>query len=363
MAVSSRWLDGPRRQFLWARLRGVQLRIDDVAHEHEILSPAFTGDTPAALMLPGQLDHVSALQEETWQALEDRRLRGGPVQHRATSHYVLRDATFVQDDLYAGGMRQSLRPSASRAAIAGRVHEEMDEAALVQTFAGNQYFGHWLLDDRAIHLLAREHSPRARPVGVPAKLSEQQRDILNAYDQSIHTVRATRVRRLHVYDDIGQTPHRTERLQRMRARYRAIGAEAVAAGLPSGAGKIVFVCRGLGGVRRILHNETALADAMEKRGAMVIRKPEALSLQKIAALFANAAAVVGLDSSALAHGILGVVAGGAFVDIMPGYRFCNTWKDWCDPLGLRYAVVVAPAMGDGCIVDEGDVSRTLDLVC
>ena len=94
----------------------------------------------------------------------------------------------------------------------------------------------------------------------------------------------------------------------------------------------------------------------------VVRQPDLLSLAELGAQLAGARLVVGLDSSAMAHGILAIEDGGGMVVISPANRHNNTFKDWCDPLGLSYGVVIASEDGDGYRVDEGDLQKTMDLV-
>lgn len=340
-----------RARYVVDRLRHIRRTLDEVASEREILFPETERDAPPALHLEGQLALITAVQEGTTEHDERLRLRGGRQRHAPTVRYTLRDAVLAGGDLYAGGMRMPLRPGTSPKTALSAVSEELPRASLVQTYNGSQHFAHWLLDDRATQVMAPAWGP---PITTPLPLTQQQREYLEIFGQERpRAAGATLVRELHLFDDIGQNSHRCERLERLRACFQSLRRER---------GHVVFLCRGGSGSRRLLLNEEYIAHKLEQRGATVICHPQRLPVGELAGRLAGARLVVGLDSSALAHGVLGLEAGGGLVVISPANRHDNTYKDWCDSLGLHYGVVIAPQKEDGYVVSEEHLLRTIDLV-
>lgn len=304
---------------------------------------------PPAVILEGQRELITAYQEETTQEDCEARLRGGPMRHRATVRYLLRDAVLVAGDLYCRGMRSPLRPGTSARSAILPLREELAAGALVQTWAGSRYFGHWLLDDRCTQILAHEYAP---PLTTAVASSAQQREYLALFQQErLRVANAVFVRELQVFDDVGQNAHRTARLEHLRAMFQASARRS---------GHVVFICRGAAGSPRHLLNEERMASRLEQSGAVVVRQVERMSLAELAATIGGARLVVGMDSSGLAHGVLGVQRGGGFVVISPADRHNDTFKDWCDALGVRYGVVIARRHDDGYLLAEDDLLRTID---
>lgn len=340
-----------RTRYFLDRLQRIRRTLEEVASEREVIFPETERDAAPAIHLDGQLSLITAVQPETTDHLERLRLRGGRQRHRATVRYLLKDAILVGGDLYAGGARLPLRPGTTPQTALGRVREELPAASLVQSYAGAERFGHWLLDDRPTQTMAVAWAP---PVTTPVPLSQQQREYLDVFGQARpHQAGATLVRELHVFDDVGQNFHRRERLERLRACFQS---------LKRHRDQVVFICRGHDGTRRLLLNEDYIAARLEERGAVVIRHPERLPVSELAARIGGARLVVGLDSSALAPGILGLPRGGGLVVISPANRHHNGFKDWCDSLGLHYGVVIAPQKENGYVVGEEHLLRTIDLV-
>jgi hypothetical protein len=344
-------MTNPRLSYFKIRLSRARRTLEEVASEREVLYPESEREAPPVIHVPGNLARVTGLQEETTESVEQLKVRGGRQKHGATVRYLLRDALLLDGDLYCGGLRLPVRPGTSPRTALTRVSEELGAAALAQTYNGSRYFGHWLLDDRPTQLLGQRW---AQPVAAPLPLTQQQREYLDLFEQrELRRAGATLIRELHVFDDIGQNPHRRGRIQELRRRFFSLGRRE---------GQVVFICRGQGGVQRLLLNEDYIANKLEARGAVVVRRPEIMPVAELGALIAGASLVVGLDSSALAHAILGIGEGGALIVISPANRFNNTFKDWCDPLGIRYGVCVASQKEHGYVVSERELMDTMELV-
>lgn len=324
--------------------------LSDVARRRWVVHPAVTERRPPALFLDGQLDRVVAVQEETTLAFELARVLGGEVEHVATMAYDLADATIVGGSIYAGRARVRLLPTPFLPAALRPVEDELDRAALDCTYVGNRYFGHWLLDDCPLHLLAREHAP---PVGVARPAYAHEDDYLRLWGFTTRRTASARVRTLTVFQDHGQNPSKRSRLERLRAP--------VLGRVPSRTWPGVYLRRGRSGVQRLLINEDEIEARLSRRGFGII-DAETTSVREILAACAGTRAVVGVEGSQMAHALLGLAApGGIVVALQMPWRFNNLFKDLADCLGFRYAFVVGTRDPGGFRVDPEELERTLDL--
>jgi hypothetical protein len=324
--------------------------IPDVARRTWVVHPAITERRRPALFLVGQLDHIEGVQEETTLEFELARVLGGDVVHAATVGYEITDATVVGGSVYASRARIRLLPTPFLPAALRPVEEELDRAALDCTYVGNRYFGHWLLDDCPLHLLAREYAP---PVGVARPAFTHEGDYVRLWGFERRWLRSARVRSLTVFQDHGQNPSKRVRHEWLRAQ--------VLGRAPSRPWPGVYLRRGRSGVQRLLTNEDEVEDRLSRRGFAIV-DAEARTVEEILAVCAGTRAVVGVEGSQMAHALLGLAApGGTIVALHPPWRFNNLFKDVSDCVGFNYAFVIGQRDIGGFRVDAGDLERTLDL--
>ena len=133
-----------------------------VAAEVVEVSPDEQAQRPAAFALPGQLERVRATAPDTTLENEMARITGGTVRHDATRAYRFRDLQYFDGFLYCGGMRrqQVVRPEPL---LGHGPVEEIDCCSLPGTTVGDQFFGHFLIDDSATALLAERFAPPRLP--------------------------------------------------------------------------------------------------------------------------------------------------------------------------------------------------------
>ena len=189
------------------------MQLSALARRSWIVEQAISARRPRAIFLEGQLDRVEGVQEETTREIELSRVLGGEVQHAATVAFEIMDATIVGGSVYAGMGR--LRLLAGRLLPAAlKPEEELDRAALDCTYVGNRYFGHWLLDDCPLHLLAREYAPT---IGVARAAYSHEGDYLRLWGFRQRRVTSVRARSLTIFHDWGQNPGKRGRMERLRA--------------------------------------------------------------------------------------------------------------------------------------------------
>jgi hypothetical protein len=324
----------------------------DIAARTWTLCPRERGTRPAAVYLPGQLERIEAVQENTSREAEMRRVNGGAVEHIATTMFELRDASLAGGSVWASGARfLMLGNSLVRAGLAGLAapEERLDSAALDCTFVGNRYFGHWLTDDCTLHLIAREHAP---PVGVARPPYPQEAGYAAAWGLSFRKVGSARVKSLLICEDHGQNASKRERYHKLRAALRSHSSDSQPVG--------VYLRRGTSGVLRLLVNEDEVETALTRRGFAVV-DPHTASASDLIRACAGAACVVTVEGSAMAHGAMTVRDRGSLVCLQPPWRFNAVFKDYTDCLDLRYGFVIGARSGDGFAIDVGELERTLDL--
>ena len=129
----------------------------DICEKQWQISPVETTISQPAIFLPGQMEKVTALQEETNMAQELSRISGGKIEHQATNAYLIRDAKIRNGYLYKDAFKRSFTVS-KEPFFHSDSKVMLDEAAIACTLSGSRYFGHWLTDDVTLNLAAREIS-------------------------------------------------------------------------------------------------------------------------------------------------------------------------------------------------------------
>jgi hypothetical protein len=162
-------------------------------------------------------------------------------------------------------------------------------------------------------------------------------------------------RELVVFDDVGQNRGK-------RCRCRSLS-EKLLAHVDVRPHPGVFVIRGLAGERRLLKNEWEVAERLRDRRGLRIIDPLKESVHAIVAACAGAAMVVGVEGSALMHGILALPEGGSLLTLQPPNRFVGLYKHLTDRDNQRFGFVVGQPVSEDFSIDPIEVERTMDLLC
>jgi capsular polysaccharide biosynthesis protein len=340
----------------WRRLAGRQEGLDEASFERVVLAPEEPFVRERVPMLDGMLDRVTGTDPNT--TLDDQLAiaRGGPSAHAATIAWHLRDAQVFRHAVYARGMRLVHgRGGARRDAadlLRGVAAMRIDKGLLVANFVTNHWFGEWLLDTNARAVLAQALGlvpidiEKERPYEHAARYGE----ILRL---PLVPVRHAEVGELVVLQDHGQNAHRRARFQELRRRARARPGKRCDHG--------VFLVRGRHGQLRLLENEAAAIEWARGIGFHIV-DPMALSVDETLAELRDARWIVGVESSAMMHATLVMHPDGAIASIVPPNRFCINLRDYCEAMGLGYALMVAqPGDAGGFRADIREVEATLAL--
>lgn len=335
--------------------RALQLdrSVAEQAVETHVFAPSQTGERPSAFWLPGQLDRVRAVQQETTVDFELSRIHGGTVVHDRTVGYRLENARLSKGVIYAGRTRWSATPEHERWAPRLAPRPPLyDRGALASSAVGNDYFGHFITDDCITADLANEVAPVVF-ANIGQERSEHAQRYLEIFELNPIDVVDADFRELWVFEDYAMTDHKRHRYEALRAR--------VACAVPNRRTcHGVFFRRGRGGRQRNLQNEEALEEAVAREGYEIV---DSLSqgLDEILEITRDASVVAGVEGSALCHGLLACAPDAALVCLIPPYRFNNVLKDHTDCLGMRYGFVVGEGGPDGWTLAPDMLLRTLEL--
>jgi hypothetical protein len=216
---------------------------------------------------------------------------------------------------------------------------------------GIRYFGHWMIDDLALTLAARE---LAEPVTVNAGLSTQQLEYSRLFRIHATLLDRARVDNLFIIDDRALNGFKRRRIAYLRSQLRKLEPLQPTAG--------AMLLRGTSGAPRLLVNEGEVASYLSGLGFSII-DPLRLSAEEVIRRCLGAKIVIGVTGSQLMPGFLSLADQGAIMLIQPPFYFENCYKDYADCLGMRHAFVVGEQVGEAAFrADLEDIARTLELM-
>jgi hypothetical protein len=301
------------------------------------------------IALPGQYERARAGAFGIDIAEEIAQLKGGPREIGPTVRYVLKDVLVCQGIIF-GRARWKLFNPAIRVDPVESPWTEYDEVILRSSYVGCHFFGHWLADDCATHLLAEQ---LGTPMSMPTPPWPDCAGYLALFGQSYTKLGRARVRRLVLFDDIAHNAHKAPRLRALRAR--------VAKHQSSATGRIIYLMRGLGGKPRTLLNEMDIVESLMRRGVIIVQA-ETLSVPELIAELLGARIVMGIEGSQLSHVLFTLHDKGGVLAILPPDRFFNGYMDGAHTLGMRYGIVVGEQRQSGFYLPVNDLLRTIDLM-
>lgn len=322
----------------------------DVSAKHWVLCPPESYSSAPAIFLDGQLERVIRIAETATYADEMRRVKGGVYEHPATAVYQLRKACVLDGCVYKGASRYRLKSSVEQLTEL-KITEHISNASLACTMMGNRYFGHWMIDDLALTLAARE---LAEPVTVNGDLSSQQLEYSRLVGIRATLIERAQIDNLFIIDDRALNSFKQGRITYLRSQLWNLGQPQTKAG--------VMLLRGTSGVPRLLVNEGEVAEYLRGLGFSII-DPLRLSAEEVIRRCLGATIIVGVTGSQLMPGFLSLAEGGAIMLIQPPFYFENCYKDYADCLGIWHSFVVGEQVGEAAFrIDIDDIARTLDLI-
>lgn len=335
-----------KQKFLRAVTRS-RRTLQDLSSKRWTVCPSEQQITPPAIFLEQDLAKITAVMEDTTLEQEMARIRGGEIEHAATIAYQISDCQLLNGSLYKDSVRTPLTKQAERLFEFKRT-ESISEAALVGTYYGSFYFGHWLTDDLSLYLAAQSYGKPIIPARPSYSHESGYRKLTNIQPDS---VASAHFQQLIIFDDFGQNSFKRKRYENIRSRLSKIP--------PNHAGGKVLIRRGQQGAARVLSNAEQIEQLLINQGFKIV-DPEQSTVEQIVTSIQGARLVVGLEGSHLMHGIYAMAQTGGLCVLQPPYRFNNVLKNYTDCLGIAYGFVVGETDADGFTINPDDLLRVLD---
>lgn len=333
---------------------GRRFNYKDVCEKSWVICPAPdpSRKLPSAIALDGQLDRVTGLcpSKTTFQR-EQAVLTGEWKDLRATTAYLLKNASLLSGYVYKGPMKHTL-VSEKEKWVGNEKTDFIEKAALACTYAGNRWFSHWMTDNNlTLELAAKE---LAEPIICEHKHYNHAADYGNFFElETPQTFQQVRCGKLIIIDDVPQNDYKRERYNLLRNRLKKVGGDR------SGHG--VMILRGTSGERRLLVNESEVAQYLADRGFTII-DPQRMSVKEIVSSIQGAKIVVGVEGSTMAHSFFSIADGGTIFTLQPPDRFVALYKEYADCIGLHFAYVVGYPAPQGFTINLDELGKTLDLI-
>jgi hypothetical protein len=346
--TTMRWSPLPVLHMLGSRLRRHARELESAAVRTWQIAPSYVQFAPRAFFLPNQLERITG-----WAFCDGhpgREMEGDRrVEHAPTRGVLLENAWLLDGVLYKGGACSHLKRRSRRfpRLVAER---EIGRAAVMCTAGGNQYFGTWLMDDCPRYALAMAEG---EPVTTDQPPSDHMRQYESWLEMKPTRTGAAFLHEAVIFSDAGQNRDKHRRSRAITDKLRARVDTTPHPG--------VFVVRGAHGQRRLLRNETELAERMRDRHGFRILDPMHSDVPTIVAACAGARIAIGIEGSALVHAVQVLEPGAGVLTLQPPMRFCPLLKHVTDRDDQHFAFVVGKVEGEDFRIDPEELDRTLDL--
>lgn len=323
-----------------------------LSDSYDVIHPKERTCSPPAIHLDDEdIRRISSAAEFYPLDLEFSRMQGGTYEVPELRLYAVRDAILIQGNLFLKGYRLPYRRSRSHILYCGNI-AKYEDAAIASTPLGNQFFGHWLLDDLTRCNALSDLGHKSFLVGNTLSTHQQQYMELLCADGEMHDNAAFGVLRVLQESPMQSFISTTLAAHRDRLRHGLIGS-------PSHRG--VMMLRQATGRKRVLVNEREIADQLSQHG-MAILDPMRASISEMREIIGNADFVIGVEGSHMTHAIPLLRRDSAFITIQPPFKFDNTCKPYCDALGIRYGFTVGQQCAGGFSVELSRVLKAIDKV-
>jgi capsular polysaccharide biosynthesis protein len=326
--------------------------IESVACHKQIIWPRETVRAKPAICLPGQIDRIidRAADSPSPNAKEIAQVTSATLTHGPTVAYHIKNATLVNGCIYRKNLKY-LISEVSRTKISDR-SVRLKTGALVSSYLGTKFFGHWLADDSSRHLLADHMGLPA--IGVRGRRYHHQTQYQHIFGQPWNLIDAANIEDLFVFCDYSQNRHKRQRYASLRKRIKGQ--------FKSESGeRLVYLRRGRTGVPRLIQNEDEILDYLTKHGFSVIdieRDP----LDRIVSTLLSARIVLSLGGSHVAHCIYAVPENSGLIVMQPPNRFSAIYRDWAECTGFRFGYTVGAVAEQGYYFSLRDIAATVDLM-
>ncbi len=312
--------------------------------------PPETQQTKSAFFNECEWDELKALAPNLSKKVAVDKMRGTLLTHRATEGFLVENAVLCSESLWTTNHCRRLSARGGNG-LSGRIDCEIPEAALAGDFSGGTWFGHWMMDDLPLQLLAQQY---ATPIVHHRPSYAHEASYRELLGMPVEMRQNVLVRRLNVFVDFPMNTFKRERYERLRQRL------ATSIQSPSaGKGKDIYIVRGNDGSPRCLANEDRLIPSLEKRGFVILHQQQ-MTPQEITGAMLGCRLVVSMEGSHPTHALYTMASHGKWMIIQPADRFCTNLRALADCMGWDYGFTIAKQVKGGYHVDLDRLNRTLD---
>lgn len=305
-----------------------------------------------SLALPGQVERIKASVFADLPAAIEAMTRDGEAAEGPTLGWRFRDVDLVDGVLYQRAAEWHLHRRKRPLGLAFRPRRAM-RAALYENWTTNRWFGSWLMDGLVAWDLAAPTGMAATTMPAPRPESHAARYEALAGASPARIAGDVHFDELVLFDDLGNNAGKAARQRALRERLLAGRSPTPVPG--------VFLLRGTGGDLRLLENERALAERLAAERGYLVIDPLEVSADALIEACGAARAIVGVEGSHLAHGIMVAPPGAAIVPIQPPERVAATLKQLADRLDQRFGLLVGEGGDSRFRLEWRDLAATLDL--
>lgn len=324
--------------------------LESVADECWEISPAEKRYIRPAIFLPEQLNRIRGTEFGTSQEITQAFKGDFESEEGATLGFRLKHVDLVDGALYAGNAQKRLRRSSRRLPFHKHM-VEITKGALYESWVGNRWFGNWLSDDCLTYRLAENF-------GTPIATLPEPKGHIPDYEARLG-IGSERLSEAHFdeliwFQDLPNNLGKRQRAQDCSKRLRA--------GCNAEPHPGVFLLRGTTGLKRMLHNERAIAEALAAKRGFRILDPSMSSINEIIEICGSAKVVAGVEGSHLSHGLAVMPADAALFVIQPPERVVAALKIVTDRQEQTYSFVIGEGSTEEFSVSIDEIEQTLDLL-
>jgi hypothetical protein len=218
---------------------------------------------------------------------------------------------------------------------------ECSEAVLTSGIAGSTWFGHWLVDELPLQMLAAHFAPPIAHVRPEHRDEPNYREVLNLPPPN--RVGTALISRLTVVDEFAQNPSKARRYWQIREKLTR---------KPRGADR-VYLSRGSWGTARVLRNERELMDRFQMEGYSIIDLSKA-SFADLLGVLCGASVIVSVEGSHLTHALYTMADFGTVIILNPPSRTLTTVAGIAPFCSLSAAMFICSQNEDGSFSADAD---------
>lgn len=338
---------------LFAR-RHVDIR--SLARREIVVCPSESTVVAPAIHDPESISKVTQLSPWRRWETESLLIRGGVIEHGASTAHEVDSVDIVDAFMYAGAAKA--QPGYGDARL---LYEDLgpivqiDHAMLIASNAGSHYFGNFMQDDIPLALLAADHG--GNPISVVNRGYPHEAGYRRLLGVEAGTLtRRAHVKRLTLYTDYAQNSLKEKRYMLLRAQLRRSLANATRARRsPRG----IYIRRGRTGEPRELANEAEIERFLVAHDFRII-DAESMTPEEVGLSSLDSRIVVGVEGSQFAHGIYTAADDAVFLVLQPPTRLSMAYKEFTDRMGMGFAFLVGDPAGQAFKVPLGELERMLD---